>query len=83
MVTVFQSTIEEQCSIEFFVGKNTQYAKDIHKETFPVYGGKCLLHKAVHNWVQKFSQGRLKVTDDARQDEVVAETTAKKLYAAG
>jgi hypothetical protein len=20
---------------------------------FPVYGGKCLLHKAVHNWVEK------------------------------
>jgi hypothetical protein len=25
-----------------------------------------LLHKAVHNWVQKFSPGRLKVTDDAQ-----------------
>jgi hypothetical protein len=28
-------------------------AKDIHKEMFPVNGGKCLLHKAVHNWVEK------------------------------
>jgi hypothetical protein len=28
-------------------------AKDIHKEMFPVYGGKCLLRKAVHNWVEK------------------------------
>jgi hypothetical protein len=26
-------------------------AKDIHKEMFPVYGGKCLSRKAVHNWV--------------------------------
>jgi hypothetical protein len=25
--------------------------KDIHKEMFPVYGGKCLSRKAVHNWV--------------------------------
>jgi hypothetical protein len=33
-------------------------AKDIHKEMFPVYGGKCLSRKAVHNWVKKFSQGR-------------------------
>jgi hypothetical protein len=31
-------------------------AKDIHKEVFPVYGEKCLSHKAVHNWVKKFSQ---------------------------
>jgi hypothetical protein len=41
-------------------------AKDSHKEMFPVYGGKCLLHKAVHNWVKKSSQGRSKVADDAR-----------------
>jgi hypothetical protein len=26
-------------------------AKDIHNEMFPVYGGKCLSRKAVHNWV--------------------------------
>jgi hypothetical protein len=25
-------------------------------KTFPVYGGKYLLRKAVHNWVEKFSQ---------------------------
>jgi hypothetical protein len=31
---------------------------------FPVYGGKCSSRKAVHNWVEKFSQGRLKVADD-------------------
>jgi hypothetical protein len=42
------------------------YGKDIHKETFPVYAGKCLPHKAVHNWVEKFSQGRSKVADDDR-----------------
>jgi hypothetical protein len=41
-------------------------AKDIHKEVFSVYGGKCLLRKAVHIWVEKFSQGRSKVADDAR-----------------
>jgi hypothetical protein len=28
-------------------------AKDINKEIFPVYGGKCLLCKAVHSWVKK------------------------------
>jgi hypothetical protein len=39
-------------------------AKDIHKEIFPVYGGKCLSRKEVRNWFKKFSQGRSKVTDD-------------------
>jgi hypothetical protein len=33
-------------------GLNT---KDIHKEVFPVYGGKCLSRKAVHNWVGNVS----------------------------
>jgi hypothetical protein len=33
---------------------------------FPAYGGKCLSHRVVHNWVKKFSQGRLKVADDAQ-----------------
>jgi hypothetical protein len=28
-------------------------AEDIHKEMFPVYSGKCLSHKAFHNWVEK------------------------------
>jgi hypothetical protein len=40
-------------------------AKDIQKEMFPVYGEKCLLCKVVRNWLNKISQGRLKVTDDA------------------
>jgi hypothetical protein len=40
-------------------------AKDMHKEIFPVYGGKCLLCKAVRNWVEKFSQGHSKFADDA------------------
>jgi hypothetical protein len=54
-------------------------AKDIHKEMLPVYGGKCLSRKAVHNWVEKFSQGRSKVADDAHPGAEVAETTAKRL----
>jgi hypothetical protein len=33
----------------FFVDKRTQ-RKDIHKEMFPVYGGKCLSGKSVPPW---------------------------------
>jgi hypothetical protein len=39
-------------------------AKNIHKEMFSVYDGKCLSRKAVHSWVEKLSQGRSKVSDD-------------------
>jgi hypothetical protein len=41
-------------------------AKDVNKEMFPVYGEKCMSCKVVHNWVEKFSQGCLKVADDAQ-----------------
>jgi hypothetical protein len=47
-------------------------AKDVHKEVFPVYGGKCLSRKAVHNWVQKFSQKLSNAADDARPGVEVA-----------
>jgi hypothetical protein len=57
-------------------GLNT---KDIHKEIFPFYGGKCLSRKEVHNWLEKFSQGRYKVADDVRPGAEVAETTVKIL----
>jgi hypothetical protein len=50
---------------------------------FPVYGGKCLSRKAVHNWVDKFSQGRSEVTDDSRPGAAVAETTIKRLRRTG
>jgi hypothetical protein len=40
-------------------------AKDIRKEMFPIDGRKYLSRKAVHNWVEKLSQGRSNVADDA------------------
>jgi hypothetical protein len=50
-------------------------AKNINKEMFPVYGGKRFLCKVVHSWVEKFSQGRLEVADDARQGRPVVIAT--------
>jgi hypothetical protein len=49
---------------------------------FPVCSGKCLSRKAVHNWVEKFSQGRSKISDNARPGAKVAEA-AEDFYAAG
>jgi hypothetical protein len=52
MATVLEecTTEERRSVVRFFVGKRLN-AKDIHKEMFPVYGGKCLSRKAVDNWV--------------------------------
>jgi hypothetical protein len=49
---------------------------------FPVYGGKCLLHKMVHNWVEKFFQGHLKVADNVQQGhslETAIEATVQQV----
>jgi hypothetical protein len=57
-------------------------SKDIHKEMFPVYGGKCLTCKVVHDLVDKFSQGRLKVPRHARQGrpvEIATEATVQQV----
>jgi hypothetical protein len=56
-------------------------AKDINKEMFPV-GENYLSCKPVHNGVKKFSQGRLKVADDAqpgRPVETATETTVQQV----
>jgi hypothetical protein len=50
---------------------------------FSVYGGKCLSRKAIHSWLDKFFQGRLKVEDDARAGAEVGETTVKRLLCCG
>jgi hypothetical protein len=49
------------------------------KKKFPIYGGKYLSRKAVHNWDKKFSQECSKAGDDAhpcRPVEVATEETA-------
>jgi hypothetical protein len=51
MTTLLEVYITEAFS--FFVGKRLN-VKDIHKEMVPVYGGKCLSRKAVHNLNGKF-----------------------------
>jgi hypothetical protein len=48
-----------------------------------VYGGKCLPRKAVHNWVEKFSQGRSEVADDETEVRKWLRQQSKDFYAAG
>jgi len=46
-------------------------AKDIHKEMLPVYGEHRLSRQAVHNWVQKFSEGWTSIEDDDAVERAV------------
>jgi hypothetical protein len=52
----------------FFLWAKGLNAKDIHKEMFPVYGGKCLSRKAVHKWVEK--SGKRFADDEEIETEV-------------
>jgi hypothetical protein len=53
------------------------------QEMFPVYDGKCMVRKAVPNWVEKFSQGRSKFSYDASPGVEVAETKVKRFLCCG
>jgi hypothetical protein len=57
---------EEQRSVVSFLWAKGLNAKDID-------GGTYLSRKAVHNWIEKVSQERSKVADDARPGAEVAE----------
>jgi hypothetical protein len=73
------ATALEECTAfcsEFLLWPKGLNAKYIHKEVFPVYGGKCLSLKAVQKWVEKFSQIRSKAADNGRPGVEVPETTA-------
>jgi hypothetical protein len=55
MATVLEEyTTEEQRSVLLFLWAKGRNAKDIHKDMFPVHGGKCLTGKDVHKWLQIF-----------------------------
>jgi hypothetical protein len=83
MTTVIEDgTTEERRSVVRFLWAKELNAKDIHKQMIPVYGGKCLSRKAVHNWVEKFSQGRSKLADDGRQVRKWLRQQSQDFYAA-
>jgi len=57
------TTIDQRGVVRFLWAKDTA-AKDIHKEMLPMYSEYCLSHQAVHNWVQKFSEGPASIEDE-------------------
>jgi hypothetical protein len=55
-IVLKEYTTEEHCEENcVFLWTKGLCTKDIHKEMLPVYGGKCLSLKGVHNWVEKYS----------------------------
>jgi hypothetical protein len=82
MATVLEDCIAEKqrSVVRFFTGKRT-LRKEITKEMFPVFGGKCLSRKAFHRWVEKFSQERY--AQPRCPVEIMAETKVKGLLCCG
>jgi hypothetical protein len=76
MATVLQQcSTEEQRSVMSFLWAKGLNGTDIHKEMFPVYSGKCLSPKEVHNWVEKLSQNFRKCeSGKARRKETTRKT---------
>ena len=59
-------TTIEQRGVVRFLWRKGMAAKDIHKEMFLMYGEHCLSRQTVHNWAQKFSEGRTSIEDEHR-----------------
>jgi hypothetical protein len=69
MATVFEEyTTEDQRSVVLFLRAKGLNAKTIHKEMFPVYGGKCLSRRTVHKWSEK--RGKRYADDEEVETEV-------------
>jgi hypothetical protein len=80
MVTVLEgSTTEEQCSVvHFFCGQKDSMQRIFIKKCFLFMVGSAGRIKRF-NWVEKFSQGRFKVTDNARPGHPVEIATEKTM----
>ena len=83
------TTVEQHGVVRFLWAKGMA-GKDIHKEMQPMYGEHCLSRHAVHNWVQKLSEGKPRIEDEHRVGRPVKEQSAhgsnsnhKNFYAAG
>ena len=75
------TTIEQRGVVRFLWAKNMA-TKGIHEEMPPMYGEHCLSRQAVHNCVQKFSEGRTSIKDEqrvSRQVEIATPATLQHM----
>jgi predicted Fe-S protein YdhL (DUF1289 family) len=82
VLELYTCTTEEQRSVLRLLRKRIQY-KDIRKEMFPVYGGKCLSRNAVYKGDDKFCQGCSKVADDETGAQKWLRQQSKDSHSAG
>jgi transposase-like protein len=73
------TTIEQRGVVRFLWAKGMA-AKDIHNEMLPTFGEHCLSHQIVHNWVQKFSEGRTSIENERRVGRPVEIATSAKNF---
>ena len=59
------TTIEQRGVVRFLWEKDMA-TQDNHKKMLPMYGEHYLSRQAVHNWVQKFSEGRTNIEHEHR-----------------
>jgi len=74
-------TIEQRGVVRFLWAKGMA-SKDIHNEMLPMYGVHCLSRQAVHNWVQKFSEGQTSIENEhrvGRPVEIAMPTTLQRI----
>ena len=83
MAPLSTCTKKEQRGIVRFLWAKNMEAKDIHKEMLPMYGEHCLSRQVVHNWVQKFSEGRTSIEDEHRVGRITFRQQPKECFAAG
>jgi hypothetical protein len=83
MATMLEDcTTKEQYCVVCFLSAKGLCTKDIHKEMFYVYGGKYLLCKAIHSWVEKCGT-RFADDKEVEAGAEVTETTVKSLLCCG
>ena len=76
----------EQRVVVLFLWAKIMEEKDIHKEMLPMYSEHCLSRQAVHNWVQKFSEGRTSIEEHPAFEKAVRawfRQQPKEFFAAG
>jgi hypothetical protein len=83
MATVIEKYTTEEHRYVVFLWKKGLNAKHIHKEMLPVYGGRCLPRKAVHNWAQKFLKDVRNSQMMPGQMRELLRQQSKDFYAAG
>ena len=84
---MYQDTTAWLCAL--FMGKKYG-SKGYPQKMLPMYGEHCLSRQAVHNWVQKFSEGLTRVEDEHRAGRPVERAVSawfrqqpKEFFAAG